>query len=61
MVVIWIILQSIIHNLQYNLCIDNVWCSIYDNTNIGKIMKKFVYDSWNGVMNYDKNPIEKYS
>ena len=47
--------------LQYNLCIDNVWCSIYDNTNIGKIMKKFIYDSWNGVMNYDKNPIEKYS
>ena len=21
-------------------------------------MKKFVYDSWNGVMNYDKNPLK---
>ena len=21
-------------------------------------MKKFIYDSWNGVMNYDKNPLK---
>ena len=21
-------------------------------------MRKFIYDSWNGVMNYDKNPLK---